>query len=98
MTRSTLDPKPVGIDGIDLTASRKGLRVTLTIPAVQGGLKPEEVAYWQDQVFLFDQSRVMLRDIKDLTRVLRALPDEALTEEARALKERMTPLDTEVKP
>lgn len=98
MTRSIHDPKPVGIDDIDLTASRRGLRVTLTIPTVQGGLSPAEVEYWQDQVHLFDQSRFLLRDVKDLTRVLRALPEDALTDEARALKERMKDLSTEVTP
>jgi Ca2+-binding EF-hand superfamily protein len=96
--RSIHDPTPLGIDDIDLSVSRKGLRLTLTIPAITEPLTPEDVAYWQEQVYFFDQSRLMLRDLKDLTRALRSLPKSAQTPEITALIERMKNMDTEVQP
>lgn len=95
MTMSIHTPERIGIDDINLAASRKGLRITLTIPHVTGPISEADAAYWQDQIFFWNYSRVMLRDLKDLTRALRKLPESAHTDETRGLLERMKDLDTE---
>ncbi len=89
----------VGIDDIDLQASKRGLRVTLTVPGIVGPLTPAQVEYWREQVRLFDDSRLLLADVKRLVRALRTVPEDQRSPEQVEVLKRFVQFDTsEVQP
>ncbi|MBZ9715350.1 hypothetical protein [Deinococcus multiflagellatus] len=95
--RSIHDPEPVGLNlqNISFGAASSALRITLEVPGAGGPPFHTQAQYWRDQVYLFDQSRVLLGDVKDLLRVLRAVPQDVLSDEGRALLTKFKDLDTE---